>query len=100
MISEGDHQMRVKHFVDETKEEENDFDTHQTTTSCSTDKENQDINSSNTKVLPSHSKSHHKAVSQIKENGLPLIINGEHAKNPLSEVKGSEFNFTFNPKLA
>ena len=44
MMSEGDHQMRVKRSVDETKEEENDFDTHQTTTSCSTDKENQDIN--------------------------------------------------------
>jgi hypothetical protein len=39
-------------------------------------------------------------VTSIKENILPLILNCEHAKNPMSEVKGTEFNFTFNPKLA
>jgi hypothetical protein len=35
----------------------------------------------------------------MKENGLPLIISSE-SKHPLAEVKSTEFNFTFNPKLA
>jgi|LauGreDrversion4_2_1035121.scaffolds.fasta_scaffold111084_1 hypothetical protein len=97
LISDAEYHVRSKRSVDETKEEDN-FDSHPTTTSCSTDKENQDNNYSHSRLLPP-GKSQHNASSAMKENSLPLIISSE-SKHPLASVKSTEFNFTFNPNLA
>ena len=50
LISEDECHLRDRRSVDETKEEDA-YDTHPTTTSCSTDKENQDNNYSQSRLI-------------------------------------------------
>jgi hypothetical protein len=54
MLNDEEYMLRANGMVDETKEEDDyleDEGTHPTTTSCSTDKENQDNNYSHLKLI-------------------------------------------------